>query len=125
MDPYQEQILEHYKDPLNYGLLPHATYTRKEKNPTCGDQFTFSLHVDDAGVVDAVGFEGEGCAISTAAASLLSEELKGKSLPAVLELQPQVVLNLLGIELGPTRLKCALLPLQAVTRITLPPESSL
>lgn len=122
MDPYQEQILEHYKDPLNFGLLPNATYTRKEHNPTCGDRFTFSLHVDVEGKVDAVGFEGEGCAISTAAASMLSAELKGKPLQAVLELQPQVVLDLLGIDLGPTRLKCALLPLQAVTRITLPQE---
>lgn len=124
MDPYQEQILEHYKDPLNFGLLSNATYTRKEYNPTCGDSFTFSVHVDETGMIDAVGFTGEGCAISTASASLLSEELKGKSLKAILELQPQVVLNLLGIELGPTRLKCALLPLQAVTRLTLPPEAS-
>ncbi len=120
MDPYQEQILEHYKDPLNFGLLPDANYVRKEYNPTCGDQFTFSLRVNAAGVVDGVGFEGEGCAVSTAAASLLSEALKGMPLDSVLQLQPQVVLDLLGIELGPTRLKCALLPLQAVTRITLP-----
>lgn len=123
MDPYQEQILEHYKDPLNFGLLENATYTRKEHNPTCGDSFTFSLHINEAGVVDAVGFDGVGCAVSTAAASLLSEEIKGKSLQTVLELQPQVVLDLLGIELGPTRLKCALLPLQAITRIQLPPEA--
>ena len=124
MDPYQEQILEHYKDPLNFGLLSNATYTRKEFNPSCGDSFTFSVHVNEAGVVDAVGFDGVGCAISTAAASLLSEEIKGKPLQTVLELQPQVVLDLLGIELGPTRLKCALLPLQAVTRITLPEEQA-
>lgn len=120
MDPYQAQILEHYKEPLNLGLLEQPTYVRHEVNPTCGDDFTFSMHVTAAGVVDAVGFTGQGCAISTAAASMLSEAIKDKPLQEVLELQPQFVLDLLGIDLGPTRLKCALLPLQAVTRITLP-----
>ena len=117
MDLYHEQILEHYKQPQNFGLLPNATYTRKELNPTCGDQFTFSIHVNEQGIVDAVGFEGVGCAISTASASLLSEEIKGKPLTEVLKLDKEFVLELLGIDLGPTRLKCALLPLQAVTKI--------
>lgn len=121
MDPYQEQILEHYKQPLNFGLIPSATYVRKELNPTCGDGFTFSVQVNDQGIVEQVGFTGEGCAVSTASASLLSEAIKGKALTEVLELKPEFVLELLGIELGPTRLKCALLPLQAVTRLTLPP----
>ncbi len=123
MDPYQAQILEHYKEPLNLGLLEQPTYLRHEVNPTCGDDFTFSMHVTVDGIVDAVGFTGEGCAISTAAASLLSEAIKGKTLAAVLELKPAFVLDLLGIDLGPTRLKCALLPLQAITRITLPESS--
>lgn len=118
MDLYHEQILEHYKQPQNFGLLPNATYTRKELNPTCGDAFTFSIHVTDQGIVDGVGFDGQGCAISTASASMLSEEIKGKPLAEVLKLEPEFVLALLGVELGPTRLKCALLPLQAVTRIT-------
>ena len=117
---YHEHILEHYRDPLNFGLLDHSTYQRAEWNPTCGDKFTFSVHVTETGTIDQVGFNGEGCAISTAAASLLSEAIKGKSLAAVLELKPAFVLDLLGIELGPTRLKCALLPLQAVTHITSP-----
>lgn len=121
MDPYQEQILEHYKEPLNFGLLTQPTYQRHELNPTCGDDFTFSVHVTAEGIVDAVGFTGQGCAISTAAASLLSEAIKGKTLATVLDLEPKFVVDLLGIDLGPTRLKCALLPLQAVTRITLPP----
>jgi nitrogen fixation NifU-like protein len=120
MDFYHEQILDHYKNPQNFVLLPDATYQRDESNPTCGDRLTFSLKVDAAGVITAVGFTGEGCAISTAAASLLSEAIKGKPLATVLELKPEFVLNLLGIDLGPTRLKCALLPLQAITRITLP-----
>ncbi len=118
MDPYQEQILEHYKDPQNFGLLKDATFVRKELNPTCGDTFTFSIHLDEAGRVDAVGFDGEGCAVSTASASLLSEELKGKTMEDIKGLEKDFVLELLGIELSPTRLKCALLPLQAVTRIS-------
>lgn len=118
MDLYHEDILEHYKHPQNFGLLPHATYTRKEHNPTCGDTFTFSVHVNEDGKIDAVGFDGEGCAISTASASLLTEELKGKSLNEVKQMTKDNILEMLGgIELGPTRLKCALLPLQAVTRL--------
>ncbi|MFA5995730.1 MAG: iron-sulfur cluster assembly scaffold protein [Patescibacteria group bacterium] len=117
MDLYQEQILEHYKHPQNFGLIKNATYTRKELNPTCGDSFTFSIHINDKGVVDEVGFAGEGCAVSTASASLLSEAIKGKTLPEVLNLKTEFILELLHIELGPARLKCALLPLQAVTRI--------
>lgn len=122
MDLYHEQILDHYKHPQNFKLLEQPTYVRAEKNPTCGDQFTFSIHVNEAGVIDDVGFTGEGCAVSTASASLLSEEIKGKTLAEVQRLQSGFVLELLGIDLGPTRLKCALLPLQAITRITLPPS---
>lgn len=120
MDLYHEQILEHYRQPLNFSLLDQPSYQREEWNPTCGDKFTFSIHVTAAGIIDQVGFSGEGCAISTAAASLLSEAIKGKPLLEVLELKPDFVLHLLGIDLGPTRLKCALLPLQAITRITSP-----
>lgn len=116
---YHEEILENYKEPMNYGLLENATHKRKELNPTCGDTFEFSLYVDEAGVVQEVGFEGEGCAISTASASLLSEFIKGKAVQEVAQLETEDVLELLGVELTPTRLKCALLPLQAVTRIGL------
>lgn len=119
MDFYHEQILDHYKHPQNFGVLPNASYTREELNPTCGDRFTFSIKINESGRVEAVGFTGEGCAISTAAASLLSEAIKNKTVAEILELKPEFVLNLLGVELGPTRLKCALLPLQAITRITL------
>lgn len=117
MDPYQEQILEHYKEPQNYGLLSDATFTKHEVNPNCGDQFTFSVKLNNEGVIEKVGFEGEGCAISTASASMLSEEMKGKTLDEVISWDKEVALELLGIELGPTRMKCALMPLQAVTRL--------
>ncbi|MBI2416045.1 MAG: iron-sulfur cluster assembly scaffold protein [Candidatus Kerfeldbacteria bacterium] len=121
MDIYQEQILEHYKEPHHFGELANASYTRHEVNTSCGDDFTFFIHVTDAGIIDAVGFTGQGCAISTAAASLLADDINHKPLAAVLEYSSDVMLNLLGIPLVPTRLKCALLPLQAVTRITQPP----
>lgn len=117
MDPYQEHILEHYREPQNFGELSQPTHRRHELNPTCGDTFTFTIHVNSENVVDEVGFSGEGCAISTASASMLSEEIKGKSLSEIQALQKDYVLDLLGIELSPTRLKCALLPLQAVTHL--------
>lgn len=118
MDPYQEHILEHYREPQNFGELPNPTHRRHEVNPTCGDTFTFTLRVNANDIVEEVGFSGEGCAISTASASILSEEIKGKTLMEVQSLKKDYVLELLGIEIGPTRLKCALLPLQAITNIT-------
>lgn len=117
MDPYQEHILEHYREPQNFGDLEHPTHRRHEINPTCGDTFTFTVQVNAQGVIEQVGFSGEGCAISTASASMLSDEIKGKTLAEVQSLQPDLVLKLIGIDLGPTRLKCALLPLQAVTNL--------
>lgn len=122
MDLYHEHILEHYREPQNFGLVAHPTHIRNENNPTCGDRFTFSIRVNENGIIEAVGFTGEGCAISTASASLLSEEIKGKTLHEVMDLKPNIVLELLGVELSPTRLKCALLPLQAITHLQLPSE---
>ncbi len=118
MDPYQEHILEHYREPQNFGELPNPTHRRHEVNPTCGDTFTFTLRVNAAGIIEEVGFSGEGCAISTASASMLSEEIKGKTLAEVQVLQKEFVLELLGIDISPTRMKCALLPLQAITNIS-------
>lgn len=117
MDPYQEHILEHYREPQNFGDLPAPTHRRHEVNPTCGDSFTFTIQVDDRGKITDVGFSGEGCAISTASASMLSEVIKSKTLAEVLQLKTDFVMSILGIELSPTRLKCALLPLQAVTHL--------
>lgn len=117
MDPYQEQILEHYKEPQNFGALAHPTCSRKEQNTNCGDSFTFDFEISNVGEVINVGFTGEGCAISTASASMLSEYIKGKPLEEISSLGKDSVLELLGIELSPTRLKCALLALQAVTNL--------
>lgn len=114
MDIYQEEILEHYKHPHNAGRLKRPTVTQHEQNPVCGDVLTLYLEVKD-GIIADVSFEGEGCAISQAAASMLTDEIKGKPVDDVAALTKDDLLGLLGIELGPTRLKCALLSLQGIT----------
>lgn len=115
MDLYHAQILDLYKHPLNAGRLAQAQIQQHELNPTCGDEITVSILVQDEAVAD-VRFEGSGCAISQASASLLTEEIKGQKLSQVLQITPEHVVELLGITLSPTRLKCALLSLQAITR---------
>lgn len=114
MKMYHETILEHYKEPQHYGLLENPTHQRVAVNPTCGDQFTFTAIIDDRGIVQDIGFIGEGCAISTAAASMLAEQVVGTPLAEVQQWNTQYVLDLLGVELTPTRLKCALLPLEGI-----------
>lgn len=112
-DLYREHILEHFKHPRHYGDLPAATIVREEHNPLCGDQLTFYIQVAGETIQD-VRFKGRGCAISQAAASMLAEELVGKSTADAKQLDKQFVLDLLGIPIGPVRLKCALLSLKAV-----------
>ncbi|HEY1011752.1 MAG TPA: SUF system NifU family Fe-S cluster assembly protein [Herpetosiphonaceae bacterium] len=112
-DLYREHILDHFKHPRQYGDLPAATIVREEHNPLCGDQLTFYIQVDGETIQD-VRFKGRGCAISQAAASMLAEELVGKSAAEAKQLDKQFVLDLLGIPIGPVRLKCALLSLKAV-----------
>ena len=111
---YQEQILDHYQNPRNHGTLDEpVTIRREEYNPLCGDRLVLEMRlVDDK--VEAVRFRGHGCAISQAAMSMLSEEIVGKSVDELKQLQKQDVLDLLGIPLSPARLKCALLSLKAV-----------
>ena len=112
-DLYREYILDHYKHPRNYGELAEATIVHEEHNPLCGDQLTLYVLVEDD-IIKAVRFRGKGCAISQAAASMLSEELIGQSVEAAKQLDKQEVLDLLGIPIGPVRLKCALLVLKAL-----------
>lgn len=114
MDMYHEEILEHYRHPHNQGKLEDADIMQKELNPTCGDKLTFYLKFDNGKVTD-VKWSGEGCAISQAASSMLTDELEGMSIDDIAKLQKEDILDLLGIELGPTRLKCALLSLQGIT----------
>lgn len=114
-DMYRELILEHYRHPRNAGTLEHPTVSREETNPLCGDRVRIDLAIE-SGIITDVRFTGRGCAISQAATSLLTEELKGKSLEQVRALSKDDVLDLIGIPLAhnPVRIKCALLPLKAV-----------
>lgn len=114
MDIYQEEILEHFRHPHNSGTIEDADVVQKERNTSCGDELYFYLKFNN-GTVSDVKFTGEGCAISQAAASMLTDEIKGMSFQNIAKLQKEDIIDLLGIELGPTRLKCALLSLQGVT----------
>ena len=112
-DLYRDYILEHYRRPHNFGVLDDPTATYEGANPLCGDRITMMLGIRD-GVVEQVAFTGRGCAISQASASLLTDEVKGKSVDDVTKLTPDDLLDLLGIEISPARLKCALLSLDTL-----------
>jgi nitrogen fixation NifU-like protein len=113
-DLYRDEILEHYREPHNFGTLdaPDASY--EGHNPLCGDRITMMLTVDDGGTVSDVAFSGRGCAISQASASLLTDEIKGRPVAEVRSMTNQDILDLLGIEISPARLKCALLSLETL-----------
>ncbi len=113
-DMYREVILDHYKNPRNRGVLDPADISYEDDNPLCGDRIRIDLRVDDDNVITEVGFSGRGCAISQASASMLTEHILGKSLDEVKQMQKDDMLDLLGIELTPVRLKCALLSLKVL-----------
>jgi nitrogen fixation NifU-like protein len=114
-DFYREEILQHYTHPHHYGALENPDISHEENNPLCGDRIRFDIQLDDDGqTVRDVGFSAVGCAISKASASMLSDLLVGKTLDEIKELTREDVLDELGIDLGPVRLKCALLPLKVV-----------
>ncbi|OQA45946.1 MAG: NifU-like protein [Chloroflexi bacterium ADurb.Bin325] len=113
MDLYAEEILDHYKNPRHFGHLEHPTLTYHDSNPFCGDEITLELKIEDNKIVDAA-FSGHGCAISRAAASMMIDEIIGKPLSELKEWTKDEILDLLGIEVGPVRMKCALLPLKAM-----------
>ncbi len=95
---YREQILEHYKRPHNFGRLENADLEFEDTNPFCGDEQRVMIRLDEEGRVAEITFEGQGCAISTAATSLLTDELVGKTREELLALPKEEVLDLLGIE---------------------------
>ena len=112
-DMYRDYILDHYKNPRNAGELPGATNTYRDSNPLCGDEISMALLIDDDRVQD-VRFVGKGCAISQASASILTEEIKGKTLNEVKAIDRQHILENLGIPISPARIKCALLGLKTL-----------
>ncbi len=112
--PYQAQILDHYKHPHNRGTLQPATHMARESNPLCGDEISLTLRVDGAHRIEEVRFDGEGCAISMASASLLTDSIKGRSLDEAAAIDKAAVLQNLGVPLSTVREQCALLPLRAL-----------
>ena len=107
-DLYRDYILEHYRRPHNFGVIEDPTASIEGSNPLCGDRITLQIGIRD-GVVERVGFTGRGCAISQASASLLTDEIKGKPVADVEAFRADDLLELLGIEISPARLKCAML----------------
>ena len=110
---YREYILDHYKNPRNFGRLEKPDITHEEDNPLCGDVVGMDFKVAD-GVIEDVRFHGRGCAISQASASLLTERLKGMALEDAKKIDKNDVLGELGIEISPARIKCALLSLKVL-----------
>lgn len=113
-DFYRELIIERYKSPHYRGMLDPHDFSYEDDNPACGDHIKIDVRLDENNVVTEALFSGEGCAISQASADLLIESIIGKSVEEIKALDKDHVLENLGIELGPVRLKCALLPLKVL-----------
>jgi nitrogen fixation NifU-like protein len=112
---YKENILDHYKHPRNKRASPHCTATITERNPVCGDVITVYVTVKD-GTVQELSFDGRGCAISQAAISMLTDAIKSRRTEEVLRMTQEDILALLGIPVGPVRMKCAMLGLRATQK---------
>ena len=109
-DMYRQQILDHYKNPRNYGELAAPTFSHRGHNPSCGDEIEFDVALaEDGETIESVAFHGEGCAISQAAASLLGERLPGMTLAEVDALDRDDAVEMLGGDISPMRVKCAVL----------------
>jgi nitrogen fixation NifU-like protein len=113
-DLYRELIIDRYKNPLYKGVLEPHDISFEDENPLCGDLIRIDLRVGDGGIVKEAAFNGHGCAISQASADLLLESIVGKSVEEVKTLTKEHILDMLGLELGPVRLKCALLSLKVL-----------
>jgi nitrogen fixation NifU-like protein len=113
-DMYREMIIDHYKNPRRRGTLDPHDFSYEDDNPLCGDRIRIDVRVDTDDRISEATFDGVGCAISQAAADMLIESIVGKTLDEVKALGKEHVLGILGIELGPVRLKCALLSLKVL-----------
>ena len=113
-DFYRDYILDHYRNPRNFGRIENADATAEDLNPLCGDQIRMDVKLDAAGKVEDVKFSGKGCAISQASASMLTESVRGKSLSEIATLPKEAVLENVGIGISPTRMKCAMLGLKVL-----------
>ena len=113
---YMENILDHYKNPQNKGKLTNAQIANKEKNPSCGDEIEVTATINNNNHITDIKFDGQGCAISQAAISMVTEEVKGKDIEEILKLKKENVLELLGIDIVPMRVKCAMLGLRVLQR---------
>ena len=112
---YKEIILDYYRNPRNYGKLEKFDISAHDSNPLCGDEIEMQIKVSDGGKIGEILFSGKGCAISQASSSMLTELAKGKPLDWVRELSKEDVLKMLGNpELGPARIKCALLGMKVI-----------
>lgn len=114
MDIYREEILDHYKHPRNFGHLDRPDAKVEEGNVTCGDRIV--MEIKGQKKIDNIKFSGEGCAISQASASMLTEKVKGMTLKEAMNLKTNDIMELLGTSLTPSRIKCALLPLEVLTK---------
>ena len=113
---YQDNILDHYESPSHRGTLAHPTFEICDFNPLCGDEVRIQARLDDESRLAEICFEGKGCVISLAAASMLMEEVEGKTLDEVKKMGRQDMLALLGVPLTTMRVKCAMLPLRALEK---------
>ncbi|MCL9815932.1 iron-sulfur cluster assembly scaffold protein [Natronocalculus amylovorans] len=112
-DMYRQQILDHYKSPRNYGEMEDPTFTHVGENPSCGDTIKIDVQLDDdEETIEYVTFSGDGCAISQASASMLSERLQGMSLDELHDLDTDDITEMLGVTISPMRVKCAVLARQ-------------
>ena len=111
---YSEIILDYYRHPRNKGTLDHPQISAKDSNPLCGDIIEMQLELDKSNSVKDVKFNGQGCAISQASASMLTEIVKGKTVDEVRKISKEEILSLIGGQLSAVRLKCALLSLKVL-----------
>lgn len=114
LDMHQQNIMDHYKHPRNMGHIPDVRDHAHVANPLCGDELDFFLVFDHDGKVSDVKFDGRGCTITIAGASMLSETLKGMTRASIEKLSNDNMIKLLGVPVNPARLKCATLSLEAV-----------